>query len=332
MTTSSGNSAVRYIEAQIDAVRDHALTALGSFDAKAIHQTRVATRRLKAGLDLLRPLVDDENVETLGNVGRKLRRRLGPLRDLDVMIDHLNAHSRPEKLRDAARWLGDRLLAEREQARGKDVRRHKPAFKLLSQFDEWQILRPKLEQAQEAADVLLIDAMHVRFDEFARQADMALDEQASPGSVDVHQLRIEGKALRYTLEIADAQGLNVPKTLSKTFKRMQESLGAWHDCVVLAEVAARCWAEARLAHHSPALASGVLDLARIYQSRSTQHLRAFGRQWKHSGVKSLATLREAFPLTRSAVTPVRKGHDPLGSLESRPPATPSSGDPAAAEA
>ena len=49
----------------------------------------MATRRLKAALDLLKPVLSDEHLKPFSKVLKKFRRRLGPMRDLDVMIEHL---------------------------------------------------------------------------------------------------------------------------------------------------------------------------------------------------------------------------------------------------
>ena len=49
----------------------------------------MTTRRLKAAIDVLQPILTPDHRKPFGKVLRNLRRRLGPLRDADVMIDHL---------------------------------------------------------------------------------------------------------------------------------------------------------------------------------------------------------------------------------------------------
>ena len=70
-----------YIDESVEeAAAGMCLGAMKQWDAGAIHQSRVATRRLKAALDLLRPVLSDEHLTPFSKVSRKLRRRLGPMR------------------------------------------------------------------------------------------------------------------------------------------------------------------------------------------------------------------------------------------------------------
>src|ERR1700677_3092632 len=97
-----------YIDELVEELRGHVPKAMKHWDPGAIHQSRVATRRLKAALDLLRPVLSDEHLKPFSNVSRKLRRRLGPMRDLDVMIGHLgDLKSKPHA--QAIQWLEERL-------------------------------------------------------------------------------------------------------------------------------------------------------------------------------------------------------------------------------
>jgi len=107
---------LKYLDEQIDAVREHATAALEAFDEKAVHQARVATRRLKAGLELLDPLLA-KSAKSLGKAGKKLRRRLGPLRDLDVMIGLVGENVKADVVAPAVEWLSTTLQHQRRDAR-----------------------------------------------------------------------------------------------------------------------------------------------------------------------------------------------------------------------
>src|SRR4051812_43418946 len=79
-----------HLDALVDELRGFVPAALQQFDKEAIHRARVTTRRLKAALDLLSPCLDSGHQKPFANLGRKLRQRLGPLRDVDVMLGHLD--------------------------------------------------------------------------------------------------------------------------------------------------------------------------------------------------------------------------------------------------
>ena len=95
-----------YLDEQIESLNLHLPAAVESFDAKGIHQARVATRRLKAGLDLVAPLIQGPSIKLVNRAGRRIRRRLGPLRDLDVTwaarTERPDGRTSPEELAAAA--------------------------------------------------------------------------------------------------------------------------------------------------------------------------------------------------------------------------------------
>ncbi|MDB5324441.1 MAG: hypothetical protein JWM57_10 [Phycisphaerales bacterium] len=307
MEPSATIGSLSYLDEQIEAIRGHLPAALHDFDQTAIHQSRVGTRRLKAGFDILEPLLADLNADGLAKAGKGLRRRLGPLRDLDVMIDHLSEAALPPRSADAIAWVHQHFETARADARADSVLGPKKAAKLMARFDDWWRVRHGLEQHAEAIQPLLVDALHSRFSAFADLADRVAGVVESPVDappIDVHELRIDGKAVRYAFEIAAAHGLPIPKKIAKTFKAMQDSLGDWHDEVVLAERILRAVIDAELALHRPPLASAVLDVARAYLHRSEKSLAKFGMQWRRSGGSLRTTLAERVPLTVDVAAPI----------------------------
>ncbi|MBC7783726.1 MAG: CHAD domain-containing protein [Burkholderiales bacterium] len=312
MPTKPTDGALGYLDEQLDALKRHVPAALVGFDETGIHQARVATRRLKAGLDLLEPLVDKDDLRPLAKAGKMLRRRLGSLRDLDAILEQLRSYAVPERLKPGIAWTIERLEAARVSARQDDKRDGKRLEKQLAPFEAWWGLRHQLEQHAAAIDSILTEALHSRFHEFALDADR-LAGLTQPGAtqpeltqsgaddppLDVHQLRISGKALRYTLEIAGAHGIKIPKSVFKSFKAMQESLGNWHDLVVLAEQTMQRSIESQLGHHDPAAAALVLDLAKLFLKDSAAALRQFTIRWRKSGGKIRRVLEDRVPLSRS---------------------------------
>lgn len=293
------SGALAYLDEQIEAIRTRLPAALHDFDSAAIHQSRVGTRRLKAGFDVLAPLLADLNADGLGKAGKMLRRRLGPLRDLDVMIAALGQAGLPAKSAAAAEWIVARLEADRTDARAASMLPPKKAIKLISRFDDWWRVRHGLESLADGVTPLLTAALHERFDAFAGLADRVAGLTAETDDlppIDLHELRIDGKAVRYAFEIAAAHGLPIPKKVAKTFKAMQDALGDWHDAVVLADAILKATLDADLPLHRQGLASAVLDVARVYLQRSERALATFVTLWKRGGVGLRTTLAERVPL------------------------------------
>ncbi len=304
---------MRREDALVDELRVNVPKALKDWDEEAIHQARVATRRLKAGLDLMHPVLSGEQTKPFANVLKKLRRRLGPLRDLDVMIGHLETlAARNRTRRSAINWLLERLRQSRVAAREESTKHDSPG-RVLARLGTWWGVREEVAAAREAIHSLIAEQLHLQLDSFAERADRLVAASnpahaAKPDAVpdDPHELRIAGKALRYTLEMAEIEGHDLPKKIMKGFKQMQESLGLWHDYVVLSERVMQVSLEALLPHHNAPLQGQLLDLAKNMLQRSTKNLTDFASLWSSRGEELSAGIRQAFPLSRpvpAAVSP-----------------------------
>src|SRR5256885_13970967 len=108
---------VEHCDAIIEKLRKTAPAALHDGEPEAIHDARVATRRMRAALRLIRPLISDEHRKPLARALRKLRRQLGEARDLDVMLDHLKILRRARSHAAAIEWLSTRLTECRDALR-----------------------------------------------------------------------------------------------------------------------------------------------------------------------------------------------------------------------
>ncbi len=291
---------LKYIDELVEELRGNVTKAMKQWDTGAIHQARVATRRLKAALELLKPVLSDEHLTPFAKVLKKLRRRLGPMRDLDVMIKHLG-ELRSKNGEQAIEWLKIRLIRQREVVREESSAGAAPG-RILARLGTWWGLREEVEEAAEAADSLLASSLHLQLDSFAEQADRLAAEQGNsqgPQRQDPHAVRIAGKNFRYTLEMAAVQGHKLPAAVFNNFKRMQESLGLWHDYVVLTERAMQVSLQELLPHHDEQMQAKVLDLARMLLKKSSHHMAQFCAHWAKTGADVASAVRETFPLTTS---------------------------------
>jgi len=139
---------------------------------------------------------------------------------------------------------------------------------------------------------------------------------------DPHELRIAGKLLRYTLELAQSEGHDLPAAVLRQFKRMQELLGNWHDDVVLIQCAMQTSLDGQLSYHDLDMQERLLDLSRFFLRRASRELSSFSTQWKKRGADVARTIRERFPLTKPVpVTEPKTDPDPAGSDGTPVPAT-----------
>jgi CHAD domain-containing protein len=384
---------LQYIDGLMARLHEHVPLALERFDADAIHDARVATRRLKAAVDLMKPVLTRSHRKPLADGLKRLRRRLGDLRDADVMLDHLGELAQGKHAA-AANWLCGRLEKTREKLREKS-RKEPSARRELRRVEGWAIVRHQIEEARDAVDSLLGESLHLQTDAFAEQAawlteDVLEDslppngplsrysggglgwgsgregagesesnsekpenlestpqddssrpaphgphpspppeyrerENAQRPRQNPHDLRIAAKALRYTLEMADEEGRSPGVAVMRTFKRMQDQLGTWHDFVVLADRALCEAVDAELTHQDAAAAERVIELAKFAVRRSAQELAGFARMWGKQGAKLVEKIRTRFPLSTNVFTAPETGPGPS---DSAPPEAPAAAAPA----
>jgi CHAD domain-containing protein len=205
-------------------------TRLGA-DPEELHQVRVATRRLRAVLRAARPLLDTEWSESLRVELAWLGAALGPVRDLDVLLERLRAEIaelEPQERRAAGRFL--RLL---ENERG--VARAALLDALTS--DRYAELLTRLEAAAvapraRAADVPLKEIAAREFRKL-RKAVRALP--VDPPDDELHAVRIRGKRSRYAAELAEGVVGKPARRFVRDAKRFQDVIGEHQDAVVAEE-------------------------------------------------------------------------------------------------
>jgi CHAD domain-containing protein len=286
---------LKHLDSLVDNLRKLIPAALKGQDVEAVHDARVATRRLKAATEMLESVISGRCRKLFDRVTRRLRRQLGPLRDLDVMLEHL-AEVKSERFELATTWLNKRLTLCREAAVVK-AQKKAPPPQMLARLGSWWGLRQEIAEAHDAVDYLLSEGVHLQLDAFAEQA-----EKLKSG--DPHELRIAGKSLRYTLEMAKAHGVDLPPSVMSLFKRLQESLGLWHDHVVLTERILCEIVECDLALHDPSLAEQILNLSQVLLAKAQKDLKKVGDLWQEQGDELCKQIRHAFPLTRPVMAEV----------------------------
>ena len=209
------------IREQAERVLAHdAGTRLGT-DSEELHQMRVATRRLRAFLRAGGELLDPDWVESLRDELKWLGGALGPVRDLDVLVEHLTAEV--ESLGDD-REHGRKLLRTLERSRRTARRRLIAAL----DSDRYFALLDTLEQpVATIADAPTLEEIHAAEHRRLRKAVQTLDDASS--DEELHAVRIHVKRARYAAELSGADAY------VKAAKALQDLLGEHQDAVVAAE-------------------------------------------------------------------------------------------------
>ncbi len=201
--------------------------------AEAVHDVRVAARRLAAALALWRALLRRRARRRTLRGLRRLGRRLGPVREREVVLALLEARAtRPgEETREVVERLAARLRRRIARARTGVARACRPAAierlvrgvtraagRLETRVGAQPDWRARAEQRVETLGVRARDALA---EGLASREDAAL-----------HQARIAVKRWRYAGECVEAVA-GAPATRLVPLRELQETLGAVHDLATL---------------------------------------------------------------------------------------------------
>ena len=240
--SSIGALADAAVRRQLGALLAHeAGTRLGE-DTEELHDMRVATRRLRAALDLFSDVLPPQFGDLAPEVAW-LTKVLGAVRDLDVQLDRLD--SAPE-------WHGPWSSGQSGVAPIEELRaimtkeRDQARVLLLAAFES-----PRYERlttglmalAQQGggqrsttghlpATVVLPDLLGPRHHAAVKAARRAHRSGEAP---DFHRLRIRCKRLRYALEFAQDIYGDPTVQFIRRLARLQDVLGGLQDCQVSME-------------------------------------------------------------------------------------------------
>lgn len=81
------------LSARFDAMMAHAADTRAGTDPEALHDMRVASRRLRAALDALGACYDSKSFRRVAQEAKSLTRALGTVRDEDVLLESLHAYT-----------------------------------------------------------------------------------------------------------------------------------------------------------------------------------------------------------------------------------------------
>ena len=214
-----------------------ALRVADDRDPRSLHRARIASRRLRELLPLLE--LQPDRAKKVGRRLRKVTRRLGTVRELDVLmllIDELRA-SRWGQSAGLSR-VAVAVSKRRDQARkrlfdGDPVAALRRAAKRLDRVANELQDRQKSSSGGPRVWQWAVDAR------VARRADRLRAAIEDAGAVylpeRLHVVRVALKKLRYALEVATelSGGSNTPDL--RALKRAQDALGRMHDLQTLSE-------------------------------------------------------------------------------------------------
>ena len=253
-------------------------------DPLALHQARVAMRRLRSAFTLFRPAIADDEDEQLREELRWFTSQLGDARNLDVLMKRLsNAPGNK-----SGKSLGTKLEAARQRAYDHALEAIGSARlrRLMLELVMW--LEAGEWRERKAATKPLPGFLARQLDRRWRKVRKAGAKMASLDAEHRHRLRIDVKKLRYSLEFSSfiLGRQDERKAFLAQLEEMQEHLGELNDVETAGQLLGRILGDdvdgKSLRHyalgHIRKSSSEVEQLAA--GERAFERLAAIGRFWR----------------------------------------------------
>jgi len=276
-STPASQVARRTLRKRLDAVWTELQAAAGDRpDADRVHRLRVATRRTLAAVDAFSDLLPAKRRDWFAKRLRRLRRAAGEARDLDVLTDRLGREVAGPQSPVAGLAARDRLvamLARRQAASRGPIRQMRDA--LLA--GDWHGRTERLldRVGSRGQDRPFADFARRRFRPLVARFFAAADHRLR-SAAELHRLRIEGKKLRYAMEIfACVFPVREGVRCADALERLQETLGDFTDHAVAADRLRRWGRSAGIGMQHHTLAA----LHDVEAARADKARKAFAKWW-----------------------------------------------------
>lgn len=290
-----------YVQKHLKRFEKNLTAAQKSGEVDAVHDVRVATRRLAEPLGLMGYGLGRKVVQNERRHLRKSRRALRKVRDLDVLQKSLMENPTGGGLEPTDLAQVEGILTQRREKALSKARRcwaRVKSDKLVRRVDK--LAESYEDLMREGLDEEL--ARRVRQLFLQRAERLIARDPRRPETVDLHETRICVKRLRYAAELMRDTQVGTDQDLIDSLAKIQERLGHWNDDLVAARMIARIAQKMNSLVEQPAWAARLLTYSaeRARSAEAGRH--AIVQEWLHvdSALRRSTTLTEDAPPYASA--------------------------------
>ena len=291
-------------------------------DPEGVHKMRVATRRVRSALQAAGDALEGKRYQSVKKNVRRLTRALGPVRDGDVMIGHLEeiATADEDHERPGIRRLIARLESERDMART-------DLIAVLDELDESGFRKSSLAAFADASGskkgkrdkdkrgISRKDARKMIREHVEEFVELTGTYPAEEQVEELHEVRIATKHLRYALQLLEESLQPESSELIPELTAMQDELGEIHNLDVLMDLireelhtmvdeAANRAVQGHNGPHDESLAEwgDLLDLIRESAAERSERYQASAAQWGRLQNEGLTDRLKALAAGKKAAT------------------------------
>jgi CHAD domain-containing protein len=280
--SAAGDVVLAYLRLQAHALKTlEPKVRADEFDA--VHQMRVATRRLRAALRTFGQVTPEEH---LAGELKWLGRELGAARDGEVLAGHLRDSLRPVppelligpvQARVQGHFAPRRAAARASLIKALDDPRY---ASLLAELDRVAAGPPAGPLAAAKAREVLPAAVRRAYRQAKRRMRTARHTPDGPGrDAALHRARKSARRARYAAEAASPAAGKQARRFARQMKQVQSVLGDHHDAVLARQAARDLGIGAHLAGEN-AFTYGLLHERELHHA-ARQQTRAAG-VWRHA--------------------------------------------------
>jgi CHAD domain-containing protein len=251
---------ITYIERQQKRFCSNLAKSLETGDVEAVHDVRVASRRLTEPLRLLGRWTGRRAADRVIDTLKRSRRAFRSVRDLDVVLASLCDDSQAGRMNpeDMAQLEG--ILAGRRERALRKARRSAEKLnpnEAIAELDD--LLAAFKKRIDERADEHVLQGVD---DLVSRWMGRLRDKDPRrSNSADLHETRLCVKQLRYAAELRRDIESREEDRLVSALAEVQEVLGQWNDKLTTASRVSRIARKAESLSTQSAWAAGLLECA-----------------------------------------------------------------------
>ena len=259
---------------------------VGGDEPDAIHDLRVASRRLQQVLDMLHPQPRPREIRRLPRRIRRCRRVLGEVRNYDVFLGRVARYLARKRTTHRETWtaIEEYLRSRRTGLFPKAIRK----FNRQNLTGLYVRLREHLRGAGTAANggpattdahsspETLAGNFRPRLARSLEPVWTAFEAQVAesrdnPGPATIHAVRLAAKRLRYLLEVVHEFRVRGCADQLAWLRRLQRHLGDWHDLETQSQILAGMVARPRFLREHLELCRNIIGLIRREQARKKNY-------------------------------------------------------------
>ena len=254
-------------------------------DAEALHDFRVAVRRLRSWLRALEPCLGDSVPKKAQRQLERAAHRTGDARDAEVHQQWLEAQrkSLDPRERHGQAWLMEQITDEKAKSDRRVANAAAPAFDRASKTLSRKLssYRVDVEGDEDTPRSFAIEMADLIESHGAALSECLARIQSLKNAKEGHQARIAGKRLRYLVEVV-ADCVSDGEDLVNELGELQDTLGDWHDTGVFTAYIADL-GDGKSARREAGLDPGLRELTKRLERRGRKAFKTVKNRWPEAG-------------------------------------------------